>query len=315
MKHLQKGKKDKEGTILRRSTSETTIFSKLGHAVTSSQKVRILIAITLSAFGIALFTSSATAEKPIPGIKYTHAYKSLKNYVSFLQARRDKATSTASKLMYKQTLTTRRTNAYTKVNLLLRQTLTRLARKDDSWERRQVQRIRRARNQQVRELRSDQNSQVRGLRSRQAAEIGRVQDRYRSGINRLVSQRSKLQKQLLKTTDSTKRATLIRQIKQVQSRINDLSDARQDDIDDVKDRYAARTSAVNDLFNAKVSRTKARARAQVAEAGRAWRKTFRIQRRAALTRSDTQRGFVRELSTRGLGYIDSMPPLPPPPVP
>lgn len=276
-------------------------------------KIRMLTAVALSAFGIALCASPATAEKPIPGIKQTPAYKSLKNYVSFLQARRDKVTPAARKSIYRQTLTTRRTNAYTKVNLLLRQTLTRLARKDDRWERRQVQRIRRARNRQVRALRSDQNDRINGLQARQAAEIGQVQDRYGPGINRLVNQRSKLRRKLLKTTNPTRRATLTRQIRQIQGRINDLSAARQDDIDDVNDRYAARISAVNDLFNAKVARAKTRARAQVVEAGRAWRKTFRIQRRAARTRSDTQRGFVRELATRGSGYIDSMP-LPPPPV-
>lgn len=272
-------------------------------------KTRLLIALILSTFGIALAASPAMAQKPIPPIKQTAEFKSLKRYVGFLQERRDTPVSPARKARYVQTLAERREKASTKVLALFGRKIMRLAGKDDRWQRREIRNIRRNQKRKVQALKGEQAHRIDVLQSRQAAATQRIQDRYAPKITRLAVKRDRLRRKLAKTTNPDKRAALNRKIRRLQNQINDLADARDDEISDVVSRYGQRISAVNDLFDARIAKARRKAKRQIAQTKRAWRKTFRTQLKAAKARRDTQKGLVKDLARRGTGYINQMPPV------
>ncbi len=274
-------------------------------------KIRLLVALVLSTFGIALAVSPAVAQKPIPGIKQTAAWKSLHNYVSFLQARRDKAAGPAVKLKYTQTLATRRGNADTRVLALYGRKLMRIAARDDRWQRREIKQIRSNQKRQVQALKGRQADRINALQAKQAIAIRVIQNRYSPKITRLADRRDRLKKKLGNTTKPLERAELKRKIRRVQNRINDLAAAQQDEINSVNSRYETRIAAVNELFNARIAKVKTRAKRQIRQTNRAWKKTFRTQVRAAKVRRDSQKDLVKALALRGTGYIKQMPSPPP----
>lgn len=278
-----------------------------------AMKTRLLVALVLSAFGIALAVSPAVAQKPIPGIKQTAAWKSLQSYVSLLQTRRDTPAAPAARSRYVQNLAKRRDNAETRVHALYGMKLMRIASQDDRWQRREIKGIRRGQKRQVQALKDAQADRVSVLQSKQAVATRNVQDRYARRISPLADRRDKLRRKLVKTSNPDKRATLNRKIQRLQNRINDLSDAQNDEISAINDRYGTRISAVNSLFNARISNVKTKAKRQITRVNRAWKKTFRTQVKAAKVRRDSQRGLVKTLARRGAGYINRMPEPPPAP--
>lgn len=276
-------------------------------------KTRLLIGLVLSTLGIAIAASPVVAQKPIPPIQQTAAWKSLESYVSFLEVRRDKPAGAATKSRYTRNLASRRDNAKTRVQALFGQRLMRIASKDDRWQRREIKGIRSNQKRQVQALKARQADRTGVLRSRQAVAQQKVQDRYGPRITRIADQRDRLRKKLAKATNPAKRAFLNRQIKRLQNQINDLSAAQQDELASINSRYAARIAAMNDLFNARIGQAKARAKRLIDQANRAWRKTFRTQLRAAKARRNTQNDLVKTLARRGSGYISEMPAPPPAP--
>jgi len=272
-------------------------------------KTRLLIALVLSTFGLAMAASPGTAQKPIPGIKATASYKSLQRYVGFLKTRRNTPVTGTKRSTYRRNLATRRGRADTKVVNLYRQKLNRLSKQDDRWQRRRVMQIRRTEQRRVESLNRQLDQRLAGLQARRAAAIIRVGDRFNPGINRLANRRDRLRRRLAKTSRPSKRAALVRRIRRIQNNINDLVDERNAELANVNSRYDGLASGVTDLFNARIARAHAAAKREIAEAAAAWRRTFRVQVRAAKIRRDGQKDLVRALSARGTGYINSMPSL------
>lgn len=267
-----------------------------------------LALLPLALLAFLMFSGSpAIAQKPIPGIKQTAAWKSLARYVDFLEARRNQPSPQSRHQAYRTDLASRRGTANTKVLALYSQKLTRLAKQDDRWERQQIRKIRQDQKRTVQGLQATLDNRIDALRTKQAAAVSRVTDRFAPKINPLVDKRDRLQRRLAKTTNPDKRATLTRQINRIQSQINDLASDRQAEVDNVNSRYASRIQSVTDLFNSRIRQARASAQRQIAQTHNAWRQTFRVQVQAAKTRRDTQKELVGALATRGSGYIDQMP--------
>lgn len=271
-------------------------------------KLRLLAVLAILSTGLVLATAPASAQRPIPGIKQTVAFKKMKNYVHFLYSKRNTPTATFRRQTYKSNLTQRRRNANNKVNALYRQKLNRLSKQDDNKERRQVKQIRLNQKSQVQGIKRDLAERLADLQSDQNMAVQRIYNRYAPQINSRADQRDRLKRQLNRTTNPVKRAQLNRKIKNLQIQINGLVDDRNTAVNNVNSRYAARTTSVTNLYNSRIANVKASAQQQIQQARNAWKQTFRTQVQAAKTRRIAQRDIVDTVADRGFGYIEMMPP-------
>lgn len=271
-------------------------------------KPRLVSILALLALLFAVSAAPASAQRPIPGIKQTVAFKQMKNYVEFLFSKRDTPVVVNRRQAYRTKLTKRRRNANRKVNALYRQKITRIKKQDDNQERRQVKRIRINQKRQIQGLKADLADRLADLQADQNAAVQRVYDRYAPGINRRADQRDRLKRQLSHTTRPTRRAKLIRKINKLQAQINGQVDDRNTDVNGVNARYAARTNSVNILYKARMDKVRSSAKRQIQQTRNAWRQTFRTQFRAAKTRRGAQKDLVGTVAARGFGYIQGMPP-------
>jgi len=272
-------------------------------------KIRLVALLALIATGLVFAASPASAQRPIPGIKQTAAYKQLKNYVSVLYSKRNTPASNARKGTYKTNLSNRRKNANTKVQSLYSQKLVRISKQDDNKQRRDIKRIR-----------QNQKSQVQSLNARLAVRLGALQDKQNSAQNRvyasyaiqinpLADKRDRLKRQLSRTVNPAKRTQLTRQINKIQTKLNALVNDRTTDLNNLNNRFALKTQALNNQFGAKIASVKAQAQKQIQQERNAWRTTFRVQIQAAKTTRDAQKDMVSTVAERGFGYIEQMPPL------
>lgn len=270
-------------------------------------KLRLVAILAILSTGLLFSATPASAQQPIPGIKQTVAFKQLKSYTGFLFSKRNTQASTDRRQTYKSTLTTRRGNANLKVQALYSQKINRLKKQDDNQERRQVKQIRINQKNQVQGLRQDLAERIGDLQMDQNEAVQRVYDNYAQQINSRADKRDRLKAQLRRTTNPARRATLIRQIDSLQSRINALVNDRTTDANNVNSRYSARVTSVTNLYNSRIANAKASAQQQIQQARNSWRKTFRTQLAAAKSRRDAQRSLVGTVATRGFGYIEQMP--------
>lgn len=274
-----------------------------------TMKLRLVTLVALVATGFAITASPASAQRPIPGIKQTVAFKQLKNYTEFLFSKRNTAASSARKTTYKTNLTMRRKNANLKVNSLFSQKINRIKKQDDNQQRRQVRQIRINQKRQVSAIKQDLAERLADLQADQNAAVQRVFDKYASQINFKANRRDALKRQLKRATNPTRRAQLIRQINKLQTQINGLVSDRTTEVNNVNSRYAARATSVTNLYNSRIANARASAQEQIQQAKNAWRQTFRTQVNAAKTRRDAQKDLVGTVASRGFGYIQQMPPV------
>lgn len=272
-------------------------------------KIRLLAVLAILSTGFLLAASPASAQKPIPGIKQTVAFKQMKNYVQFLFTKRNTPVFAAKRQTYKTTLTTRRKNANVKVNALFRQKVNRIKKQDDNQERRQVKQIRLNQKQQVQGLKQELAERLADLQADQNAAVQRVYNKYAPQINSKADRRDQLKRQLRRTTNPVRRERLIRQINRLQSQINGLVSDRNTQVNNINGRYAARATSVTNLYNSRIANARANAQRQIQQARNAWRQTFRTQFQAAKTRREAQRELVGTVASRGFGYIQQMPPV------
>lgn len=282
----------------------------VGRCYFRNMKLRLVALVALFTTGLLLAAAPASAQRPIPGIKQTAAYKSLKNYVDVLQSKRTVPVTTPRRQTYRANLKTRRQNATTKVLALYSQKLVRLSKQDDKKQRRDVKRIRQNQKAQVQDLKARQATRLAGLQSKQNAAQDRVTATYALRINPLADKRDRLRRQLDKTTKPAKRTALLKQIDKLQRQINVLVNDRQSDLNDVASRFDAKAQSINSLYAAKIAKVKANAARQIKQEQDAWRQTFRAQINAAKDKRDAQKTLVAALAERGSGYIDQMPAAP-----
>ena len=274
-----------------------------------TMKFRLVTFVALLATGFALASSPASAQRPIPGIKQTVAFKKLKNYTQFLYSKRNVATPAARKGVYRSNLTQRRQTANRKVQALFQQKITRIKKQDDNQERRQIKQIRVNQKNQVQNIKQDLAERLADLQADQNAAVQRIYNRFAPQINSRANQRDRLRRQLNRTTNPTRRAKLIRQIDKLQTQINGLVSDRTTAVNNVNSRYSARITSVTNLYNSRIANARASAQRQIQQARNAWRRTFRTQFAAAKTRRTAQKDLVGTVASRGFGYIEQMPPV------
>lgn len=271
-------------------------------------KTRLLSTLALLSLIALAFASPAAAQKPIPNINQTQPYKSLKNYVSFLQAKRTSPASTEQKATYKLNLSSRRTKANLKSKSLYNRRVTRISKQDDNKQRRQIKVIRQAQKAKVTDLKGDLADRLATLQAKENTAIARVNAQYSSRIDSLTNKRDILRKRLDKTTNPVKRDEITLKINAVQKQINKLVNSRNADIDVVQTNYNGKIANVNDLFAAKIQRAKDSAANQIAQAKNAYKKIYRAQIAAAKTKKASEISLITDLANRGTGYIAEMPP-------
>lgn len=272
-------------------------------------KLRALALIALITGLLFVAGSPASAQRPIPGIKQTVAFKQLKNYVQFLGGRKNVPASSTQKMNFRSNLNARKRKANQKVVALYKQKLTRLSKQDDNQERRQVKQIRLAQKRQVQALKQDLADRINDIQEDQAQAVQRVYDNFAPRINMRADRRDALKRQLKRTKNPAKRAALIRQINKLQTQINALVSDRTIAVNNVNSKFSARISKANNLYNSRIAGVRANAQRQIQQARTAWRQTFRPQIAAAKPRRDGQKEIVASVASRGAGYIDQMPPV------
>ena len=272
-------------------------------------KIRLAALLVLLTAVLAVTAGPAAAQRPIPGITQTVAYKQLKHQVSFLYEKRNVPVRAARRDAYRATLTTRRKKANLKVKALYSQKLRRLSKQDDRKQRRDIKRIRENQKAQVQDLNARLDGRLAALARKQSAAENRITSSYAARINPLADRRDSHRRHLTRTTNPARRSRIIRQISQLQVRINALVSDRSADLDSLDSRYEARAQSVRNLFTQRITKVKSQARKQIQQAQNPWRQTFRLQIQAAKTRRDAQKDIVDTLAGRGFGYIEQMPPV------
>jgi len=274
-------------------------------------KLRVLVPTVLAAFALAGLSGSAAAQKPIPGIKATAPYKSLQRYVGTLQGKVTVPVTTARRQQYRRDLSARRAKANDKVKQLFSRRLMRIAKQDSNQARRDIKRIRSAQKQQIQNLRDRLDDRLRSLNAKEDAAIARINASYASRIDSLADQRAQLQAKLAKAKKAVKRTAIRRKLERVQTKLNTLVSARQDDINATTSRYDARAANARSVSNAKIANARARAKRQIAYQKNEWKKIYRGQLADVRERRSDEAGLVTALRDRGAGYIDRMPPVDP----
>lgn len=274
-------------------------------------KTRLLSTLALFSLIVLGFASPAAAQKPIPNINQTQAYKSLKTYVNTLVAKRNVPATNERKATYRQNLSAKRTKANLKAKALYNQRVTRISKQDDNKERRQVKAIRQAQKAKVNDLKSDQADRLASLQMKENAAIAKVNAKYSGKIDSLTNKRNILRKRLDKTTNPVKRDKITAKINSVQKQINKLINSRQADLNVISSRYDTKADNINDLFAAKIQRAKDSAANQIAQARNAYKKIYRAQIAAAKTKRQAQISQITDLAGRGSDAIAEMPPVEP----
>ncbi|MDQ2622136.1 MAG: hypothetical protein M3Y45_03750 [Actinomycetota bacterium] len=272
-------------------------------------KLRALVPLVLAAFVLVGFSGNAAAQKPIPGIKSTAPFKSLKRYVNVLQGKVNVPASAARKQQYRTNLSARRANANNKVKQLYKRRTTRIAKQDDNQERRDISRIRSAQKVQIQNLQNQQANRLNSLQMKENAAIARINARYAPRLDPLVNKRAALEVKLAKAKTPAKRNAIRTKINRTQTKINTIVNARQDDINATASRYDARAANVRSLFDAKISNVRAKTRQQIAYQKNEWKKIYRGQLGNAKERRTNEFELISNLRDRGAGYIDRMPPV------
>lgn len=271
-------------------------------------KLRALVPLVLAAFVLVGLGGNAAAQKPIPGIKSTAPFKSLKRYVNVLQGKVNVPASATRKQQYRTNLSVRRANANAKVKQLFARRTARIAKQDDKQERRDIKRIRSSQKAQIQNLQNQLSNRLNSLQMKESAAIARINARYAPRLDPLVNKRASLEAKLAKAKTPAKRNAIRTKINRTQTKINTIVNARQDDINATASRYDARAANVRSLFNAKIANVRAKTKQQIAYQKNEWKKIYRGQLSNAKERRSNEFDLVSNLRERGSGYIDQMPP-------
>lgn len=270
-------------------------------------KTRLLFTLVLLPILALVAVAPASAQQPIPGIKNTAEFRSMKNYVSNLSTKRNIPASTTRKSKFRSTLKTKRVKANAKAKSLYKRKVVRISKQDDNKERRQVKQVRQAQKSAITGLKADLASRLGSLRAKQAAAIARASASFNSRIQPLSNKRRILQKRLDKTKNPLKRNRITLKINSVQRQINTLVNARTSKANEVKSKYDLRIGNLNDLYDARVQKARASAAKQIQQARNAYKRLFREQLATAREKKSNNIELITNLRDRGAGYIDAMP--------
>lgn len=273
-------------------------------------KTRLLSTLALFSLIVLGAASPATAGKrPIPGIKKTPEYRTLKRYVNFLGTKRDVPATNNRKATYRLKLKAKRTDANLKAKALYNRRITRISRRDDDKQRRVIRKIRHNQKVRVTRLTASLNVRLGKLNAKQAIAVSRINANFAPRIDSLVSKRTKLQKKLAKAKRPARRAAIIVKINKVQRKINRIVDKRQAAVNSVVARYDGRARSVKSLFTARINNVRKSARSDVRQAKRAYKRLYRDDIRSAKQRKRGEIDLITGLAARGSGYISQMPPI------
>jgi len=265
-----------------------------------------LALITLMLFGAA--TANA-AQRPIPSIKNTPEFRQLKTYVNFLGIKKNTPTSNAQKGVYRAKLKGKRTSANLKATSLFNRRITRISKRDDDSQRRDIRRIRHNQKVKIAKLNNVLNTRLARLNAAQNAAVDRVNAGFSARINSNSRKRDILQKRLNKTTNPVKRTKINDKIIAIQRKLNSLINARQASANAVIARYNARGNNVKNIFTARIARAQASARKQIRQAKAAYKRLYRAAIAAAKQRKAADITLITAQRDRGAGFIEQMPPI------
>lgn len=270
-------------------------------------KRSLLLPLILALFFSAWGASQATA-KPVPGIKQTQQYKVLLGFVNTLNTQKNVPATPTRKAKYRKSLSNKGDATNRQVKVLFALGTAKVKSRDDAEERRQVGNIRASQQQQVNALKAVLASKVADALSNYNAAVRRINALYAPSLNPLVRQRKILRRQLRKAKRPAKQEQIRQSIRNVQVKINRITDERQASTAVVTSRYQARVEGLNDIYSTRIQGVRSRAQQLVIQARRAWRQTYRADLNQLRERRTDQFAVVKRLRERGSGFITSMPP-------
>ena len=270
-------------------------------------KTRSISLTVLLAIIAAFIVGPSAASAAVPGIKTTHEYRALNNYVSFLNSKKNVATPVSRKTVYRSSLASKRLAANTKAKALYQRRIADIANNDDKKQRRTIKIIRRNQKSDVATVKDRQVAKINILQSKQTTAINRARAPFQAKINSFSNKRAILSARLKKTTNKTKRLKIQTKIDAIQAKINGLAADSQTAVNAVAARYNDKIAAVNALFVAKVAAVKARAAKLIARAKNAYKREYRDKIQTAKEIQTNDLALITSLRDRGAGYIDQMP--------
>lgn len=264
--------------------------------------------LVLILFCLLFMPAVADAQQPIPGIKQTGQWKSMKNYVSFLQSRQSTLATPAEKQTFTSQLANKQLATNAKVKALYSRSIQRIVNRDQRAEKKQIKKIRRGEKSQLNQLRGQRARAIGAAQLRWAANNAAIRSQYSSRISKAKKNLRSLQRALKKTSNPFRRATLVSHINTVTEKISLLAQGQKTQLQNARQAYQIRVSKIRRKFAAQATDIRARYQRLVVEVKNSWKKIYRNDLRAAKERRQGQFQLVTNLRRSGNEYIAAMPP-------
>lgn len=270
----------------------------------------IIFSFALLSLSLLFSVGQAEAQKPIPGIKTTAAYKSLVNYVNnTLAPRQSTPASSAQKTIYQNTLASRASTANSRVVSIYQQRRNRVTKQNKNKFNRAVAKVKVVYNKRVnkatkkykRDLDRDERAYHQG--------ISNVNAIFAKAISSIRSQISAQYKRLRKAKTGAQRAAIQANIDDLNTDLQRVLDRRSNAQNKVKRNYDNSdrkdyNTWQNSLAVAKTSFLSRKRLVRVK-----FNKLLRQNLQNALSLKASQHALVSQVRSRGEGYISSMPPV------
>lgn len=250
----------------------------------------------------------AEAQKPIPGIQQTSQWKSMKNYVAFLESRESTPVTPEQKTIYTNTLASRQMAANNRVKQLYGQALNRIRNRDQRAEKKQIGKIRAAEQQKLADIRNRRSAKLAAEKSRfnkQTRGIAARFDRQKSSWQRQLQQ---LRRNLRRTNNPFRRQVILARIDTVTENLQTVDRQEKIQMQKAKRAHRQKADSIRNRFQKQSLQAQAYYQSLVGEVQNAWKKIYRDDVQAARTNRQRQFGLVSSLRAEGNQYIANMPP-------
>ena len=266
--------------------------------------LRILPVVVLGAL---LFAPVSEAQKPLPGIQQTAQWKSMKQYVVFLQSQSSTPASQEQKQTFTNNLATKQAATNDRVRKIYSQAIQRIVNRDQRAEQKQIRKIRSQEKGRLAEIRANRSARINKEEARLQSKDAAVEALYGAKIASAKSTIAQLRRNLRKTTNPFARQVVLARIDAAQNSVTRFRRSQSRELQQNKAQYKDNLQSIRQSYALKLSLTRSHYDGLVSEVQNTWKTIYRDDVRAAQTNRQRQFQLVSGLRQQGDAAIAAMP--------
>lgn len=264
-----------------------------------------LLLLALPLFLVAV--PAAEAQKPVPGIQQTAQWKSMKQYVAFLQSQSSTPASQAQKEVFTSTLAAKQTATNNRVSQLYSQKINRIQARDQRAEKKQIRKIRAQEKSGLAQIQRERSARINKEKARWSAQQASTRASYALQITTAQNTISKLRRNLRKTNNPFARQVILARIDAAQNTVDRLRNNQQRTLQKQRAAYKENLSSIRSLYALKLSSARNHYDNLVREVQTTWKKLYKSDVRAAKSNRQRQFQLVSSLRQQGNTAIAAIP--------